>query len=252
MGATLTLEGVLGLNFIHPGELALPSPQLNFCKPSIVKSAPIKNTANLEELKDEELVEIALCGDCKGFQQLVTRYQTKAHSLAYGILKNFQDAEDVAQEAFTKAYKNLAGFKGQSGFYTWFYRIVFNLSIDVSRKKYRKVETTTDEEKTLESFANANNSALGQLALNSNAFTPEEIHAHRELRSKINYALSELSDEHRAVVILREVDGLSYEEISDIVGCNKGTVMSRLHHARKKLQKFLADDYVVYSEVMSK
>ena len=141
------------------------------------------------------------------------------------------------QHAFLKAYKNLKSFKGQSSFYTWLYRILFNLSIDLSRKAYRRSEFQVDENVSLEAISKSAggdpHTYMGHIV------APDEAFERGEMQEAFGKALGELSPEHRAVLMLREVEGLSYLEISETVGCTKGTVMSRLHHARKKMQESL-------------
>ena len=188
---------------------------------------------------DREFVERAQAGDQEAFRILVEKYQKRAHAIALGILGNYDDAEDVAQQAFLKAYRNLSKFRGQSSFYTWLYRIVFNLAIDLSRKSYRKSEHGTQDASTLEMLAHGASSQGGQNFISSSVMPDEQLER-KEIRKKFLAALETLSDEHRAVIMLREIDGLSYDEISNVVGCTKGTVMSRLHHARKRLQKAIS------------
>lgn len=188
---------------------------------------------------DVLLVKRASAGDVESFRVLVERYQQRAHAIALGIVGNYQDAEDVVQEAFVKAHRNLQLFRGQSSFYTWLYRIVFNLAIDLSRKRYRFSENAVGDARSLDLSAQAN-ASRGD-ALVGHVATGEQGYERKELGKRISAALESLSPEHRAVIMLREVHGLSYTEISDTVRCSKGTVMSRLHHARKRLQKALHD-----------
>lgn len=182
--------------------------------------------------KDRALVEAAQGGDRRAFGQLVETYQRRVYAIAYGILRNRDDAWDAAQEAFVKAYKNLDRFEGTAAFYTWLYRITYNLSIDVLRERNRRDATPLDDNRKLED------------ALENQGRRPEgdpNEHADRkELTSILHRAMNQLSDKHRAIIVLREVEGLSYEEIADVLGISKGTVMSRLFHARKNLQKLLS------------
>lgn len=189
--------------------------------------------------RDEMLVERARNGEREAFKQLVEQYQSRAHAVALGVVGNYQDAEDVVQDAFVKAYRNLGSFRGQSSFYTWLYRIVFNLAIDLSRRAYRKNEHSVEHAAGLDSAARTSASDAGSYL--GKVADPEEERRNAEIRLRFSQALASLSPEHRAVIILREIDGLSYSEISDVIGCSKGTVMSRLHHARKRLQAALKD-----------
>ena len=188
-------------------------------------------------MQDLELVERTVGGDMDAYRELVERYQQRIHSVVLGIIGNFEDALDITQEAFIKAYNHLPSFRRHSGFYTWIYRIAYNLAIDERRKRYRHVEQTTGEVLELDRASHKNRNAPGSLL--STAAGPDESLERSELRSDISAALDTLSAEHRAVIVLREIEGLSYSEISDVVGCSKGTVMSRLHHARKKMQEAL-------------
>jgi RNA polymerase sigma-70 factor (ECF subfamily) len=188
---------------------------------------------------DRPLVERARQGDVDAFRDLVRRYESRAHSIALGVVGSREDAEDVVQEAFLKAFRNLGSFRGQSSFYTWFYRIVFNLAIDLSRKRYRKSESSMGDTAAMDSLtmhsAGDASDFLGSVP------NPDQVFQRNDLGKSIAKALDSLSSEHRAVIMLREIEGLSYSEISDVVGCSKGTVMSRLHHARKRLQRALAE-----------
>jgi len=188
---------------------------------------------------DRVLVERARGGELDAYRQLVEKYQSRAHSIALGVIGNKEDAEDIVQDAFLKAYRNLSSFRGQSSFYTWFYRIVFNLAIDLSRKRYRRSETSLGDDGTLDALNLHSAEDTGNLL--GHVPTPDQVLHRQNIAVNIRRALDGLSSEHRAVIVLREVEGLSYSEISEVVGCSKGTVMSRLHHARKRLQRALAD-----------
>ncbi len=187
---------------------------------------------------DEELVNRARKGDADAFKVLFERYHRRAYSLALGVVRNPDDALDVVQDAFIKAHRYLDRFKGTSSFYTWLYRIVMNLSIDHLRKhkRNRHVDWTdavgSDEGNTI-AGASLLPSILGQ--------NPGKSAARKELREQISRALEQLSENHRAVLIMREIDGLSYEEMAQSMGCSKGTIMSRLFHARKNMQKMLLE-----------
>ncbi len=198
-----------------------------------VNSSRVHTRATNAEQGDAGLIRLAKKGDVDAFRELVEKYQQRVHAIAFGVVGSHEDADDVVQEAFLKAYRNLHLFRGQSSFYTWLYRIVFNLSIDLSRKRYRHVEASVGDMRSLE-VASAATSDDSQ-----EASSAEDVYRRKELRIKISEAIKSLSPDHRAVIILREIDGLSYTEISDAVGCSKGTVMSRLHHARRKLQNVL-------------
>ncbi len=187
---------------------------------------------------DVELVARAQKGDVGAFRELVERYQHRVLTLAESVIGNPHDAQEIVQEALLKAFRKLSSFKGESSFYTWLYRIVFNLAIDERRKRYRTAETLVGDTRTLDSGATGGGGgAPGQG--NSSGVDPHIEFERSELRQQIKAGMASLSPDHRAVILLREVEGLSYDEISKVVGCSKGTVMSRLHHARKRLQRFL-------------
>jgi RNA polymerase sigma-70 factor (ECF subfamily) len=167
---------------------------------------------------------------------LVEQYQGKVAALAIGMLRNRDDALDVVQEAFTKAYQSLDRFKGDSSFYTWLYRIALNLCIDHQRRDVKMPQVSLD--------APAERDESGPPAVQLPGDSDDEPFArarNREIAGRLKAAIAELTPEHRAVILLREVDGLSYEEISQVLQCPKGTVMSRLHYARRQLQAQLRE-----------
>lgn len=195
-----------------------------------------KQSEETQELADAELVKRAINKDRDAYKILVERYQGRAFALAYRILQSREDAEDVVQESFVKAYLSLSSFKGQSSFYTWLYRIVRNMTIDVKRKTSRQSKREVDVGDV--SFERIQESETLFVKQESG---PEEDLMRKEQRKRIVDALSGISEEHRSVIILREVDGLDYQQIADVTGVSKGTIMSRLHYARKKLQGALKD-----------
>jgi len=198
------------------------------------------DAANLAAQAEIQLVRRAQAGDLAAFRELFENYYQRATSVALGVVGNQADAQDVVQEAFIKVYKKLNSFKGESSFYTWFYRIVYNLAIDTARKRYRKVENLVGDAVSLDQTIQT--ASRGAVASVNEVTTPEKELERKTLREQIAKAMTELSPEHRAVITLREIDGLSYTEISEAAGCSKGTVMSRLFHARRKLQKALSSE----------
>jgi RNA polymerase sigma-70 factor, ECF subfamily len=183
---------------------------------------------------DHELVLAARKGDRDAFRTLFERYHRRAYALAFGVLRHSDDALDVVQDAFIKAHKYLDKFEGNSGFYTWLYRIVMNLAIDHLRK-HRRVKPVELDEARVEEGAEA---GLLPRILGSN---PGRALQDKEIRTRIDRALDELSENHRAVLVMRELEGLSYEEMAQVMDCSKGTIMSRLFHARRNMQKRLLD-----------
>jgi RNA polymerase sigma-70 factor, ECF subfamily len=176
------------------------------------------------ELSDWELVQKCQAGDIASFQALVSRYHQKVYMVIVGLMRNPDDAMEVAQETFFRAYRKITSFQGQSSFYTWLYRIAVNISIDYQRRQKRSpLEFRESMDEVLEQH-------------NEVAKDPfSDVHD-RELREKLVSAINDLSPEHKAVFVLRTLEGLSYKDIGEILGCSEGTVMSRLHYARKKLQ----------------
>ena len=183
------------------------------------------------ERSDRDLVRECRLGNPEAFRELFDRYHRPILAVAVGMTGNAEDARDVAQETFLRAHRNLGSFLGDSTFYTWLYRIAVNVAIDHRRRRVRRAEVTTPEA----------GPAADDLAVARPADEPERELARKELGRRIFDMIDELTPEHKAAIILREVEGLSYEEISKIMQCSKGTVMSRLHYARKRLQNKLRD-----------
>jgi RNA polymerase sigma-70 factor (ECF subfamily) len=181
---------------------------------------------------DEELIERIRQGEREAYQVLVEKYQQRMYAVAYGLLGNREDALDTVQEAFVKAYRSLAKFKGESSLYTWLYRITVNAAIDLERKAGRREEVEfrdeiePDEEK-------------GEYPAAPLSESPAERLMRKELGGLIDDAIQKLPSEQRTAIVLREIEGLSYKEIAGIMKCSEGTVMSRLHYGRKKLQELL-------------
>lgn len=182
---------------------------------------------------DWELVQRTRQGDRDAFRELVERYQRKVAALALGMLRNHEDALDVVQETFTKAYQSLERFKGDSSFYTWVYRIAVNLCIDHQRREGKMPQVPVETRDGTGDRGEEFGGILDELPQREDPFQNA---SNAEIGREISAAISELTPEHRAVILLREVDGLSYEEISRVLDCPKGTVMSRLHYARRQLQ----------------
>lgn len=193
---------------------------------------------------DLTLVERVRAGDQRAFKLLVERYQRKVFSVAVGMLKDKEEARDVAQEAFIKVYRYLDYFKGDASFYTWLYRITVNICIDVIRKKGSggKEQVEFDESIKMD-VTEANIGALGSRLGTS----PQKSALRAELAQRITEAIAQLPEAHRQILLLREVEGMSYEDLSRTLEIPKGTVMSRLFHARLKMQKIL-NEYLELDE----
>lgn len=183
---------------------------------------------------DGDLVARARAGDREAVQVLLERYERRLLSVIVGMVRNAEDAREILQETFVRAFRGLEQFKGDSSFYTWIYRIAMNLTIDHQRRGAKRPLVEFDETVAVAGDAVGEGSAgLG--------VDPFKHVRSRELGKKIFDAIESLTPDHRAVILLREIDGLSYEEMSEVLQCSLGTVMSRLHYARKKLQNRLQE-----------
>ena len=180
------------------------------------------------ELTDSELVQQCQAGEMSAFQELVSRYHQKVYMVILGLLRHREDALEVAQETFFRAFRKINSFQGGSSFYTWLYRIAVNMAIDAQRRQKRN---------PLDFRENMDDLLEGQNEVAKDPFS--DVHD-RELRESLVKAINELTPEHKAVIVLRTIEGLSYKDIGEILGCSEGTVMSRLHYARKKLQDKLS------------
>ncbi len=183
-------------------------------------------------LSDEELVVRSRRGDRQAFQTLVEKYQRRIYAVAYGLLGNRESALDAVQETFIKAHRSLARFKGKSSFYTWLYRIAVNSSIDIGRREGHRDELEYRDE--LEQ-----DEAKGEYPVAPSSEDPAKELMEKELGEMIEDAMRQLPAEQRSAIVLREIEGLSYKEMANVMGCSEGTVMSRLHYGRKRLQEIL-------------
>ena len=182
---------------------------------------------------DRQLVEQARQGDQAAFRTLVERHQRKIHALALTMLKDPDAARDVVQDAFIKAYRSLGAFEGNSGFYTWLYRIAVNLCIDRQRRAKRFAHHEFDD-----GIAHEDEGGF-EVSPHRLGFDPARALTDREIRDRVTAALAQLSPIHRTVILLREVEGLSYKEIAEAMEVSQGTIMSRLFHARRRMQEIL-------------
>lgn len=189
--------------------------------------------ACMKLVDDEALLLQFRAGDRTAYRELVRRYQQKVYGIAYGMLHNADDAMDVTQEAFIKVHRHADTFKGSSSFYTWIYRITINACIDHLRRNKRAAAVEFDE-----TIGMDEDEAVDIMPSTSDQ-NPLRNLERKELRGQIEKALATLSPAHRAVILMREVEGLSYQEIADITEISIGTVMSRLFHARRRMQAAL-------------
>ena len=174
-----------------------------------------------QQSQDLELTRRSQAGDTEAFGELVSKYSTKIFSMVYCILGNENDAWDLAQEGFLKAWRSIHRFEARSSFYTWLYSITMNLTIDSLRRKGRRQEVELDD------------------AMPSFLPSPRINCERAEIREQVNAALAQLSPEHRAVVVLKEIEDMQYREIAEVLNVSMGTVMSRLFYGRKRLQSIL-------------
>ena len=202
----------------------------------MIMAEPVERT-ELESPKPEhesELVRRARKGDLQAYDDLVKRYQERIYATIYHMTSNHEDANDLAQESFIKAYQALKSFKGGSTFYTWLYRIAVNKTINFLKQRKNRTHMSLNDI----DFNAEHDSDL--IALISEK-TPRRDAGLNELQKKLNEALLKLSEPHRLVVVLHDVQGQSHEEIAEIMDCNIGTVRSRLYYARQQMQAELAD-----------
>jgi len=185
--------------------------------------------------EDRAWIEAAQQGDREAFSNLVIRYRSRVHAVVMNMVRNEADAWDLSQEVFLKAWLAIGRFEARSSFFTWLYRIAHNLTCDWLRKK--RPENAGEFDETWQSGMVA---AGADVAPNS-PDSPDAGLARADLRAALEQALSRLSPEHRQAILLKEVQGLKYHEIAEVMDCSIGTVMSRLFYARKKLQEMLAD-----------
>ncbi len=187
-------------------------------------------------LTDEALVECFLQGNKEAFATIVERYEQKVYGLAYRLTGDYDDAADLAQDAFIKVYRNLGQFRGQAAFSTWLYRVVTNVFLDEMRKRKRRpvVAISLDDSIVTEE---------GELSreLPSHDLGPEDLSAQHELQQTVRAGMQKLPEDYRVVLILRDLQGYTYDEIASMLDINLGTVKSRISRARLALRKVLEE-----------
>jgi RNA polymerase sigma-70 factor (ECF subfamily) len=190
------------------------------------------------DVSELDLVKRSQAGDTEAFDALVTQYRARVFGMIYNMVHSEQDAWDLAQDSFLKAWRSIGRFRSQSSFYTWIYRIVMNVTIDWLRKKQVKGGGAEfDDAIQLTQIEPASRTVPKKEAL------PHQAMERDEIRARIEKAIDQLSPEQRAVILMKEIDEMQYHEIAEALGCSIGTVMSRLFYARKKLQNLLRDVY---------
>jgi RNA polymerase sigma-70 factor (ECF subfamily) len=205
-------------------------------RPAVASNAGEDPAKEAEE--DRALVLRAQAGEMEAFRRLVERHQRRAFAVAFALVHEENDARELVQEAFLRVFKSLPTFQSDSSFFTWLYRILTNLGIDLLRKPGRDARQLAEEVGALDEGVDA-----PLLLSRYEGADPVEAIRRREIGQRLRTAFDELPSYHRAVIVLRELEGLSYEEMASVMGVSKGTIMSRLFHARKKLQRVLADCY---------
>lgn len=195
------------------------------------------HTNSSSEESDSVLVTRAQGGDTRAFDELIRRYTPRLYSLVYNMTSNREDTADLLQDIFAKAYRSLNRFMGRSSFYTWIYSISVNMTLNFLKKRGRHTKISLDDVDTGiqndPDFIKMTTSATGTL---------REVNIH-ELQKRLNEAMQKLSEDHRTVVTLYDIQGLQHSEISQILGVSEGTVRSRLFYAHRQLQSLL-DDFV--------
>ena len=181
------------------------------------------------------LVKKSQSGDVESFELLISSYDKRAYNIAYRVMGNEEDAKDMAQEALLRVFKSIKDFKGQSSFSTWLYRIVTNVCLDELRR--RKNEKYVSMDSTIQT-----DSGELHMELCSDKETPEIVYERVEQRELIKRAISELNEDYKSVIVLRDIQGFSYEEISNMLDCSLGTVKSRINRARNMLREKLKSD----------
>jgi len=184
---------------------------------------------------DVELVARAQQGDTRAFDQLVRKYTPKLYGLVYNMTSNREDTADLLQDIFAKAYRSLQRFMGKSSFYTWIYSISVNMTLNFLKKRGRYTKISLDDVDT-----GIHNDPVFIEVTTAAKGTLREVNIH-ELQKRLNEAMMKLSQDHRTVVTLYDVQGLQHAEISQILGVSEGTVRSRLFYAHRQLQNYLED-----------
>jgi RNA polymerase sigma-70 factor (ECF subfamily) len=186
-------------------------------------------------LTDHDLVNLVRDGDANAYRALVEKYQHRVFAIVFGMVRNREEALDITQNAFVKAYTGLSGFRAEASFHTWLIKIAMNLCIDFFRERTRKRTGEYDD-------------ALDHDGKNAGEWTADHLRRspgrdleRQELYHRVMDAMQRLPPDHRQVILLREIEGLSYKEIAEAMDIPEGTVMSRLFYARKRLQAMLQD-----------
>ena len=183
---------------------------------------------------DIDLVARTQRGDARAFDELVMKYTSRLYGLVYNMTANHEDANDLLQEVFAKAFRSISGFRGKSSFYTWIHSIAVNMTINFLKKRGRRFQMSLDDV----DLNIQNDKEFIELTATSSPVREADL---GELQQKLNEALQKLSPEHRAVVTMFDIQGMPHAEISKILGVSEGTVRSRLFYAHRQLQAHLEE-----------
>ena len=186
------------------------------------------------EINDEDLVAQTQAGDPRAFDQLVRKYSSRLYGLVYNMTSNHEDTNDLLQDIFAKAYRSIKGFKGKSSFYTWLHTIGTNMTINFLKKRSRSYQMSLDD------IDNGVQHDPEFIELTSSPDATREVNL-KELQQRLNEAMMKLSNEHRAVVTMFDIQGMPHAEIGKILGISEGTVRSRLFYAHRQLQNYLQE-----------
>jgi len=186
------------------------------------------------EESDSVLVDQALAGDVGAYDTLVVRYQQRLYALIYNMTSNHEDTNDLLMEVFNKVYRSLGKYKKNSSFYTWIYRVAVNHTLNFLQKNKKRRKDMSLNDLSMDSEMEREFQDL-------KAQTGDEAAELDDLKNKLNESLQKLSEEHRTVVVLYDIDGMSHGDIAKTLKCSEGTVRSRLHYAHKNLQQFMRE-----------
>jgi RNA polymerase sigma-70 factor, ECF subfamily len=186
-------------------------------------------------LEETEMISRCQRGDQEALKEVFDKYNKKVYRIAYGVVRQREEALDIVQEVFIKLFHSIKNFKGKSHFYTYLYRMVMNTAIDHARKTGKQIISSLDQEGSFQPFDDLEKG-------------PERILLQKELEERVKLAMDKLPAEQRAALIFRDVEGLSYQEMAETMGCSIGTVMSRLHYGRKRMQELLKDYVELYDQ----
>ncbi len=183
-------------------------------------------------MKAEESELISRCqhGDQEALKEIFNLYHQKVYRIAYGVVRQREDALEIVQEVFIKLYRSIKNFKGRSNFYTYLYRMTLNQAIDYNRKAKKSPFLSPNWEKEPE-------------PIDEETRRPDAEAVRKQFEERVRKAMEKLSEDQRATLILREIEGLSYQEIAEVMECSLGTVMSRIHYGRKRLRELLKDEW---------